>query len=198
MSRKYSNADRYTDPDSGVLYNKFGIQDAKELNRVEADYVAARTSQLTQTPHSGEFGFHYLRAIHRHLFQDVYEWAGEIRDIDIQKGSSYFAHYNHIEAAGNALFAKLREEKLLAGLDEDSFSARAAFYLGEINALHPFREGNGRTQREFISQLAVNNGYFIDWTGITQQEMIDASAASFNGNTTPLTALIRSRITRDE
>ena len=84
-----------------------------------------------------------------------------------------------IEAAG-LIFAKLAEENYLQGLDAAEFSTRAAYYLGEINALHPFREGNGRTQREFITQLAYNNGYLIDWTNIREDDMIQASIESFH------------------
>ncbi|MNN99451.1 Adenosine monophosphate-protein transferase VbhT [compost metagenome] len=82
----------------------------------------------------------------------------------------------------------------MQALDAEHFSHRAAYYLGEINVLHPFREGNGRTQREFIGQLARNAGYDIDWTGISQAEMIQASIDAYNGHTDSLARLIRQGI----
>jgi cell filamentation protein len=93
----------------------------------------------------------------------VYEWAGQLRTIDIAKGGNAFAHHGHIVTAARPLFAELGREKRLAGLPPPAFSLRAAHHLGEINALHPFREGNGRAQREFISHLAYANGYCIAW-----------------------------------
>ncbi|MBV8775026.1 MAG: Fic family protein, partial [Deltaproteobacteria bacterium] len=134
------------------------------------------------------------QAIHRYLFQDVYPWAGELRTIDISKGGHRFAHHTHILNAAAPLFQRLAEEKDLAGLDAAAFSERAAHYLGEVNALHPFREGNGRAQREFISQLARANGYSIAWRNVNPQDMLQASIASFKGDTSPLAAILRENI----
>lgn len=132
-----------------------------------------------------------MKALHRHLFGDVYAWAGELRTIDIAKGDSFFAHHVHIETAAKALFKKLARENYLAGLDAQRFSERAAYYLSEINALHPFREGNGRAQREFINQLAYRNSFLIEWGNISQEAMVCASIDSLhNGDTTKFVALI--------
>ena len=192
---KYANLDRYLDPDTGVLKNKLDIRDEATLAIAEADYVAARSYELAQHPINGAFDLSHLKAIHRHLFGDIYDWAGELRDVDIAKGESYFAHYRYIEAAAAPLFEQLAKENYLAGLDEEAFSERAAYFLGELNALHPFRDGNGRAQREFIGLLARKNGYFITWTNITQETMAQASIAAFRGDTSPLYELIRPHIT---
>ncbi len=95
-----------------------------------------------------------------YLEQDVYEWAGELRDIDLSKGNSYFANHPHIASAAELIFQKLAKEGYLKGSDVTAFSERAAYYLGEINALHPFREGNGRAQREFIKSLGLQERLF--------------------------------------
>ena len=87
----------------------------------------------------------------------MYEWAGQLRTIDISKGANRFAHYAHIHNAAAPIFLQLAKENHLAGLDTAAFSNCAAYYLGELNALHPFREGNGRALREFISHLAHAN-----------------------------------------
>jgi cell filamentation protein len=152
---KYSGHDDYLDPVSGVLKNRLGITDAATLEETEAALVATRSYELAQTPLKGRFDLAHLQAIHRHLFRDVYEWAGELRTIDISKGGHLFAHHTHIQSAAATIFKQLAEEKHLAGLGPDDFSRRAAHYLGELNALHPFREGNGRAQREFASHLPM-------------------------------------------
>jgi cell filamentation protein len=92
------------------------------------------------------------------------------------------------------VFRQLGSENYLAGYNPSAFSERAAYYLGELNALHPFREGNGRAQREFISHLARVNGYSIAWENIAQAEMLGASIQSFGGNTAKLAQVIRENI----
>jgi cell filamentation protein len=112
-----------------------------------------------------------------------------------RQGRQFFAHHIHIKAAAKAIFDKLAKEKYLAGLSKADFCDRAAFFLGEINALHPFREGNGRAQREFISHLAYKNDYYIEWKNIEQDDMIEASTASFKcGDCSKLAAILRASI----
>jgi len=189
MSR-YSNDDIYLDPVTGVLKNCFGIADAAILEKTEADLVAARSRELAQTPLIGQFDLKHLQAIHKYLFGDLYEWAGELRTVDISKNGYTFAHHTHLSNAAKTIFENLARESCLAGLHDEAFSARAAYYLGEINALHPFREGNGRAQREFISALAQENEYYIAWQDIPAQELLKASIESFIGNLSRLTGLI--------
>lgn len=167
----YEGKDHYLDPETGVLKNKLGIKDEEELKTAEASLVAWRSFELAESPVNGRFDLDHLKAIHRHLFSDVYEWAGELRDIDLAKGNSYFANHIYIVSAAKPVFEKLPKEGYLKGLDAAAFSLQAAHYLGEINALHPFREGNGRAQREFINHLAYKNGYFIEWKNISQEDM---------------------------
>lgn len=124
----------------------------------------------------------------------MYEWAGELRTVEISKGGHLFAHHAHISSAAAPIFKRLAEEKHLAGLDPTTFSDRAAYYLGELNALHPFREGNGRAQREFVSHLAQATGYYVAWENVKQPDMLQASIESFNGDTSKLAALIRDNL----
>jgi cell filamentation protein len=193
MSR-YSGHDHYLDPAFGVLKNRLAITDAATLEQTEADFVAARSRELSETPIKGRFDFAHLQAIHRHLFGDVYEWAGQLRTIDIGKAGHLFAHHTHIASAAAPIFKQLAEEEHLAGLDPAAFSNRAAHYLGELNALHPFREGNGRAQREFVSHLAHATGYYIAWENVKQPDMLQASIESFKGDTSKLAALIRDNL----
>lgn len=193
MSR-YSENDPYLDPATGVLRNRLGISDEATLEKTEAALAATRSLELSEAPLKGNFDLIHLQAIHRHLFGDVYEWAGELRTIDISKGSSVFAHHGYLESAAVAVFRALAQERNLAGLDPENFSLRAAHFLGELNALHPFREGNGRAQREFIGHVAQVNGYSIAWENVTQPEMLEAAIESFRGHSSKLARLIRENL----
>ena len=194
---KYEGQDHYLDPKTGIFRNRLGITDESELERAEASFVAWRSYELSQRPIVGRFDLAHLQAIHRHLFSDVYDWAGEIRTIDLSRGNSYFANHRHIVSAAGPIFKRLAKEQYLKGLDSAAFSERAAYYLGEINALHPFREGNGRVQREFINHLARANGYVIDWTGISSEAMTQASIEAFHRlDTSKFAAFIGANIRR--
>lgn len=183
-------ADPYVDKDTGVLRNLLGIKHQKELDEAESGLSFLRARQLYEQPVKGKFDLAHLQRIHQRLFEDVYDWAGEIRQVEIEKGNTIFARQLAIDSAARELFGKLAQERYLRGLDVDQFSERAGYYLGEINVLHPFREGNGRTQRHFIMQLACEAGHTIDWSGISQGEMIRASIAAYNGDSGGLARLI--------
>src|SRR5579863_10486867 len=130
MSR-HSGDDPYLDPASGVLKNRLGITDGDALEQTEAALVSTRSYELSLAPLKGDFDLAHLQAIHRHLFGDVYGWAGQVRSVDISKGSQVFAHHAHIGNAAEAIFKKLAAERHLIGLDHAAFSQRAAHYLGE-------------------------------------------------------------------
>jgi cell filamentation protein len=121
----------------------------------------------------------HLTSIHRFIFQDVFSWAGELRSVNISKDGQLFGLAQFLASALDAVFKKLSTENHLAGLDREAFAGRAGYYLGELNAIHPFREGNGRTQREFFRQLALYRGYRILWSRTTRQQMTEASIRSF-------------------
>ncbi|WP_246464870.1 Fic/DOC family protein [Bartonella phoceensis] len=192
---KYENkGDPYTDPETGVMYNRFGIKDKTTLERVESTFAYLRSFEFVQSSTHGKFDLDYIKDIHRKLFGDVYEWAGEIRLVDITKGNSIFAYYTQIESYAPKITKQLAKEQYLRDLDADEFSQRAGYYMGELNALHPFREGNGRTQREFIGQLAREAGYYIEWNGIERQEMTRASIESYYGNSDLMSALIHQNL----
>jgi cell filamentation protein len=132
-----------------------------------------------------------LRTIHKHIFRDVYSWAGQFRTVNISKGGHPFATTAFIEPALDNVLRKLAEENYLRETDPGSFARRAGFFLGEINAVHPFREGNGRSQREFIRELGLQAGFIVDWSRITQDRMMMASRESFrSGDSSGLAAVI--------
>jgi len=173
--------------------NFFGITVYAELAELEAFYVPKRTVQLEASGVLGSFDLAHLAKIHRYLFQDVFPWAGELRQVGLAKvGGAPFAPPMHIASALSEVLTKLKAENLLRALDAATFSLRAAYYLGEINAIHPFREGNGRTQREFVRQLALQAGHKISWGGISQAQNVEASIASHtSGDNSGLARIIQ-------
>jgi cell filamentation protein len=200
MAYRDDIGDPYVDPETGVLRNLAGITDAALLEEFEGEMSIMRQIELSGNPLTGPFDFARLKAIHRHLFQDVYAWAGEPRTVDLAKGGNRFGSHLHIENYLNRVFAKLAAEreswrKSPGNID---WAGRFAEYLGEINAAHPFREGNGRSQRLFINQLAEEHGFEIRWDRMTAPKMIEASIASFGGDSEPLELLIRKHLIRRE
>jgi len=188
---RYSDHDDYVDPVTGVLRNLLGITEPAQLELVEAEIVASRSFELSLVGVGDIFDAAKLKHIHLFPFRDLYEWAGRFRTVDISKGTNRFAHHAYLESAAMSIFIQLREEQNLAGLDMEAFGSRAAYYLGELNALHPFREGNGRTSREFLGLLARRNGFVFQWKMVNQTEMLQSVIDSFHGNLAGLTAILR-------
>jgi len=183
MSR-YDADDVYCIPGTAVLKNKAGITDQDLLDEYEGDFTAIRLLELTQDPVEGFFDLAHLCKIHQYLFQDVYDWAGEVRSVDIIRGDSRFCNVRQIQSYSNTVFSALAAEKYLLELAPKVFASRLAHYLSEINAIHAFREGNGRVQRLFIEYLAEKNGYYLDFSKVSSDEMIVASEESINVDNT--------------
>jgi len=189
------SSDPYVYPGTTILKNIPGIRNQKTLDRFEADRVGQRSLELIENPLSGLFDVVHLQRIHRYLFQDVYEWAGHFRTVDIAKGKSFFAHVPYIRSTLEGLFARLSEEQHPRGVSQEAFAHRAAEILGTLNAVHPFREGNGRTQREFVREFAHKNGYWVDWSKVSREELYKASDVSFmRGENTLFEELLKTAI----
>ena len=182
----------YTYPRTDVLRNLLDIRDPQQLAAFEANATGARLVELHTAPPAGRFDIAHIKAIHRHIFQDVYSWAGEFRTVNISKSGHLFGAAALIEPALNKVLMKLAAEHYLKGADAEEFADRASFYLGEINAVHPFRDGNSRAQREFIRELAAQAGFVLDWSRVTRAEMTAASVESFKtGDCSGMAALIK-------
>ena len=185
------SSDPYTYPGTDVLRNIPDIRDPQRLAAFEANATAARLVELDAVPLKGAFNVAHLRAIHRHIFQDVYSWAGEFRTVNISKGGHLFGAAAFVEQALHNVLRELPGERHLKGFDPEGFARRAGFYMGEINAIHPFRDGNGRAQRGFIRELGSEAGFVIDWNAVTVEQMMAASVESFTtGNNSGLAAFI--------
>jgi cell filamentation protein len=170
--------DPYVYPRSGQLKNKAGLDSPEALAAHEARMVFKRLIFLYSRPVTGAFDLAHLLAIHRALFQDVYPWAGHVRSCDLSLGQVSFCSAQRLESSLTALFAELARENWLRERNAEKFAHGAAYYLAELNAIHPFRDGNGRTQREFIRALGLSVGHKVRWAPITQFEMYTASKLS--------------------
>ena len=168
----------YCYPNSFILINKLGIKNGKALNEAEREITTIRISQITENPIKGNFDLKHLQAIHRFIFRDIYSWAGQLRTVNIAKGNQ-FCNCIYIESGSKPTFDKLKKENYLIGASQDDICEKLAYYLGEINVIHPFREGNGRTQRVFIENLAQVAGYKVDFSNVSAADMIEASALAF-------------------
>ena len=179
LSYEYERDDYYCYPNSSVLINLLNIKNEKELAKAEREITSLRTAKLIQEPLKGELDFNYIKHLHQNLFTGIYQWAGEIRHIDISKGN-IFCQHELIEVNANALLAELKSENFLKCQPQDIIVKRLAYYLGDLNTIHPFREGNGRVQRIFIREVASRAGYTVNFNQISQTEMIKASDAAFH------------------
>lgn len=163
------------------LINKFGIKDDKQLSLIEGQITFAKGSELERNPIKGDFDFKHYKAIHKYLFEEIYEWAGKVRTVDMSKKGTNFAKANEIERLANACFARLKSENYFKGQEFNDFVSNIVDFYCVTNMLHPFREGNGRTQRIFISQLIRHAGYDIDFTKINTDNLMAATIHAANG-----------------
>jgi cell filamentation protein len=171
--------DPYVDPRTGVLKNKLGIGDEDELRRAEADISAAALFELEMSPHLGEghFDLGHLRALHVRIFGEVYPWAGKPRTVDIAKGT-WFCLARNIEEFAASVFGELASQNYLVGLERRELVKGVGELYGQLNALHPFREGNGRTQRAFLTALGRLGGWRIRWSDMDRAANTAASRRS--------------------
>lgn len=187
--------DPYLDLSSGVLRNVLGITDATELAEAEADFTTLRIAQLHRTPLPGIYDLAHLQAFHRHIFGDLYDWAGELRTVSIGRGI-LFCLPEHIAADAGELFAWLARTGLLRNLDRGDFVDGLTELLSDLNALHPFRDGNGRTQRAFVAQLAREAGHAVRWSAMDPAENVAASRAAHEGDVARLQAMLDKLVRR--
>jgi len=183
-------ADPYLDPATGILRNLLGATDQATLDHAEADITATRLYLLALKPAPGSFDLAHLQRIHHRLFTGVYAWAGELRTVDIAKPGAFFCPAHRITGYAREVFRRIEHGPALAELTPDDVIDRLPRHLADVNALHPFREGNGRTQRAFFTQWAAQGGVTLDWSRMTLERNIATSSASFRGDLQPLRNLV--------
>ena len=178
----------YCYPGTEVLINNFNEHDPRVLSQYERLYTGARIIDLLKKPIQGKFDLPHLKAIHKYIFQDIYPWAGELRQVNISK-EILFCDSQFIEKTINKVFDELAQENFLRDCSEKKIAEKAAYYLGEINAVHPFREGNGRAQREFVRELLIPLGFKVDYSLCDPKMMLYASINAFAGDYELMTEL---------
>jgi cell filamentation protein len=183
-------ADPYVYPGTDVLRNLAGLRDAGELAHREAQATTLRLVQLEVLRLEGVYDLPHLQRFHHFIFQDVYAWAGALRNVPIAKPGSMFALPEYIESYLTDVLRHLADEKHLRGLPRDRFADRLTHYYAEINAVHLFREGNGRAQRAFLRQLAFDADHSLTWEHLDSKALIHASQLSLKGDNLPMRDLI--------
>lgn len=162
-----------------VLINLLDLRTQPELEAFEVEAVGHRSLQV---PPAGDFDAAHYRSLHHHLFQDVYPWAGQYRTIRTAKGASLFCYPENIAKQMDKLFAVLDQPPFLPGADVDGFIAATADFLGYLNHIHPFREGNGRTQLYFVRLLGLRAGHPFRSESVERDAFLFAMVQSFYGN----------------
>lgn len=186
-------ADKYCYPDTGTLKNKLNIKDKHELFQAEVELTSAELYDLQINPVKGNFDFKHLCDIHHRIFQDLYEWAGEPRTVNIGK-ENIFCLVQYIDGYASDIFKNYYKDCQAVKENPEQFVHTLTGYYADVNALHPFREGNGRTQREFTRELCLDCGYTFNLNHTTHKEMVAASIASFNGDNKALEEIFKTAI----
>ena len=192
MNRYSSWSDHYCYPDSLVLINRYNIRDSKQLEEAERS-VTALTVQNIRLSHP-PFSLDTLHDIHRTLFAELYAWAGEIRDIAISKGNTRFCQPIFITREAARLFKKMESESWLHGLTHSEFCKKMSWYYGELNIIHPYREGNGRSLRVLFEHIALNADFLIDWTGLNVDDWLAANIAAYEKGPEALNELLQDHV----
>ena len=174
-------------PGTSVLINLAELTDQTELDDFEFSMYLTRAEEPVP---DGDLGYRHYRAIHHHLFQDVYAWAGEPRTIRTGKAGNWFCYPENLEREMARTFALVSTHHLLGKLSKPAFAVGAADLLAEINAGHPFREGNGRTQLAYLKLVIATAGYAFNDEALDPVRVMDAMIASFAGRLQPLCNLV--------
>lgn len=172
---------------STVLKNLANLTNQSELDEFE---FAMYLSRAEEPLPAGDLGYNHYRLIHHHLFQDVYEWAGQQRTIRIGKGGNWFCYPEHLATEMLRAFSPAVIEAVLSSTTPEGFAEHAAALLANINAGHPFREGNGRTQLTYLALLAATTGFGFDQNKLDPDRVMAAMITSFSGELSAPTELI--------
>ena len=168
----------YCYPNSNVLKNKLNIRDNKFLKTAEEEITLIKQMELLKNPIKGNFSKAHLMNIHKFIFEDIYSFAGKIRREQISKADTLFYPPNLIDRELDKVFAKIKEKNMLRETDEEKIFDNLAYVMAELNIIHPFREGNGRSIREFIRLMAKRMGYDLNWGNVDKEELLQASILS--------------------
>ena len=183
-----AHKDPYLYAGTEVLQNLANLRDNEALAKLELYMVGLRFDEPIPI---GKLDSQHYRAVHNHLFQDVYEWAGEYRTIRIAKDRNWFCYPEHIDSQMEELFENLQSNDFLQNIKPEEFIQKAAKFLSALNAIHPFRDGNGRAQITFTTVLAEHAGHPIDIEKLNPTRFLEAMIFSFKGEIVPLKSELR-------
>ena len=174
-----THTDPYTDKSNPeLLINKLGIKDKKELENIEQAIVSLKMSDIKNYP-KGDYSLKHYLNLHKYLFEDIYDWAGKIRQVTIQKGSTIFPPPQYVESAYSNFYKQIKKDNGLKNIKSEDLHKSLAFYHGEINIIHPFREGNGRTTRAFLSLMVKeSHSLELDYSKVTKEHLVKAAINS--------------------
>lgn len=187
--------DPYVYPGTDVLINKFDIREPSALEETEREFVAQR---LTQAIPAGDFDLEHVQAIHHHLFQDVYDWAGEVRTVEISKDGHQFQFRQFIETGMADVHRRIVEAEYFRETTPEEFAAGAGQIIGDVNYAHPFREGNGRTQLQYLKQLGAQAGHEIDLERLNPDSWIEASREAHQANYDAMTRCVGETLVQEQ
>ena len=170
-------------PGTTVLVNQSDIRDEAKLSEVETVLVSARSAEWTTWPRMRSFDFAHYKAVYHFLFSDLYDWAGQSRTVNLSKKGTDFCPAEEIEPQAKLIFDRLKEQNYFKGLPHDAFVEEITDFYCTTNYLHPFREGNGRTQRAFLTQLIRSAGYDLNWSEVDGDLLMIATIQSAHGVT---------------
>ncbi|HOK61324.1 MAG: Fic family protein [Tenuifilum sp.] len=198
-SYKYIDPDySYIDPKTGILRNLQDISDPEVLLFVESSAVTKRLLELYENPIKIK-GIDSLFEIHRHLFQDIYIWAGKKRVVEISKDGKQFFPTTYFDNAFRYIDQLIDEYRKIPKNNKRKLAEKLAEILDNVNYLHPFREGNGRAQREFIRLLALEKGLILNLNPPDNISVYERyMKGTVESDVTTLTELIFELITADK
>lgn len=175
--------DPYCYPGTKVLKNRRNLRTQDALDRFETAITAQRFNEPLP---AGKLSEQHYQRVHRHLFRDVYTWAGQYREVRISKGDSAFCYPEYIPQEMKKLFEQLQRDNFLQGLSAQLFVREAASFLADLNAIHPFRDGNGRSQIAFMALVAALASHPLRLSRLVPGDFMAAIIRSFQGDEEPL------------
>ncbi|MCQ2978324.1 MAG: Fic family protein [Clostridia bacterium] len=169
---------KYYYDDQDILINKMDIKDIDLLNEFERRVVSLKLLIIDHTEFRPRFDKYRLKEIHSFLFSEIYDFAGEYREENLAKDDFRFASCEFIDSELDRILDPVCDLEDLKGLSDDELAERVADIMAELNVVHPFREGNGRTYREFMRQMCDKLGYSLDWSKVSYEELFESSLKS--------------------
>lgn len=195
---KYRNENNSIDEiycySSGVLKNKLGIDDEEKLSSLEAELTSINLASFLIHPVKGKLDFNHYKKIHKEIFGDIFAFAGKTRTVSMSKGSTTFCIWMYIDEQCEKTFDLINRELLendkYKETNKKEFVELIAKYMTELNIIHPFREGNGRTLREYFRLLYIKCGYELKYGNCTKEEVLEADIEAAQGNNELLVNLL--------